>query len=146
MIALSVIIILIMFFGSPKSPSTDSWKWIISLGFLLVAINFKFGIYVYIQEGYIYRVQEFFVRRKLKVQEIQGIFYKPTFIVGKINRSIYIVADPNDSSKIIEMSNTGFDRKTLIRVVTDLKTMNPSIKLDEYTKSLLAEGTINHGT
>jgi hypothetical protein len=118
---------------------TDLWvPWAFVLLLLGIAIDMKFGIYACIEGHHFHSVSHFLVNRRTAIADIERILYQPTWIIGKKQRSIYLI---ERSGKVwAKMANTAYSKSTLVEVVNDLKRINPSISLDRETEELVADG------
>lgn len=126
--------------GSPL-PYSQLWDFII-ISFLIfwyLILDCTIGTYGLLdkEKKVLSRTDYFFYTKKLNVKDIHTIYYRPTWIIGGIARSLYIIGNVDGKEKVIEFPNVGWYEKVLVQIVTDLKQMNPSIQLDEPTEALL---------
>jgi hypothetical protein len=122
--------------SNPTHP--ELWKFLIIFAVFLifVATNYTIGTYGFLdkESGMLSRTDYLFYTKRLSVKEIKTIYYRPTWIIGGLTRSLYIL-DVNE--KTIEFPNVGWHESVLAKIAGDLRTINPSIKLDKYTEELL---------
>ena len=78
----------------------------------------------------------FFIKQCLKVDEITFIGYLPTWKIGQTSRSVYVVKEESDKKISLQMTNVGYQERTLAQVITDLKSANSKIILDEHAITL----------
>jgi glucan phosphoethanolaminetransferase (alkaline phosphatase superfamily) len=135
--------LLVLIYSIFKYPSMNSSLWNISIDiFLAVTFLFYmlfpvFGMFVTLENKRLSRTDYFFLRKSLSVDGIKDIEYKPTFIAGKINRTLTITANHDNTSKQITMSYPTFTEDTLANIITDLKNINASIRISEEARALL---------
>lgn len=83
------------------------------------------------------RTNYFFFSKRLKLEDITTINYRPTWIMGGIASSVYIIGTLEGKEIVIEFPNVGWRENTLGKMVNDIRQLDPSIKLDESAEELL---------
>ena len=79
----------------------------------------------------------FLLKKRMSVDNIAEITYPPTFGVGNTHRTLTIIAEEESGPKEIMMSYPAFTKQTLSDVVTDLKIINPDIRISDDAQALL---------
>lgn len=103
---------------------------------VFVSLDVIFGIFVTVDESKICRTDYFFWKKCVSIENIETIIFPATFVVGSENRTLTIIANEVEGYKQITMSNPAFHKKTLVKIILDLKRHSPSIKLDEFAEAL----------
>jgi hypothetical protein len=136
-IILAIITVVILVVVISSTSKVDQWiPWFYLLLLLIATMDFKFGIYAGVQEDIFFEVKHFIYRKKIGIQDISTIMYKPTWIFGKNMKSIYIV-DKKDGNVKIKMTNGAYTLVTLAKIVSDLKKRNLTIRLDDSAQELV---------
>jgi len=121
-------------------PRSEYWLEAILLfdgWIILVVIAITIGSYVTIAESQLKSVFFFVYRPYTKVEDIQQIFYLPTWKFQELARSLYVTSYSRGQRKTIELKNSMFTELTLGKIAYDLKKINPRIELDVYTEKLM---------
>lgn len=133
-IIFSFVMVFIILFNAQKLNNWPSWAFVLFL--LAAAIDTKFGIYVYVMDNEFYSVSHFFLKSHTSISNIGRIIYQPTWIIGGRQRSIYLI-EANTNHIKAKMANAAYAPATLIRLVNDLRRINPQIELDKEAQELL---------
>lgn len=122
--------------STPNYPQALEFNMVFGSAFLFTVLNYSIGTYGFLDKksGTLSRTDYLFYTKRLNVRDIKTIYYRPTWIIGGLARSLYIV---DDKEKVIEFPNVGWYEPVLARMVRDLQQINPSIQLDEHTEVLL---------
>ena len=141
-IILTVLNALILYFN--RNPAMSLSKiivglasWIAFMGFgILLMTMFS---YVSISDTKLKFIWLLFSRRTIDIDSITDINDQSTFKVAKSQfRSLYIFyKNKSNDTKWIEFRITIFPEKTLGRLIKDLKSINPDIKLNNYAEKLM---------
>lgn len=125
--------------NNPSHPQAGEVILIFAVTFLFLTLNFTIGTYGLLdkKEGILSRTDYFFYTKRLKVNDIAFINYRPTWVVGGLTRSLYIIGIWNGKEKVIEFPNVGWYEPVLAKIVSDLKKIKPSIQLDEHAEALI---------
>lgn len=128
----------IAIFSNPTHP--DLWQFLIIFGAILlfILINFTIGTYGLLDKeaGTLSRTDYLFYTKRINVRDIKIIYYRPTWLIGGLTRSLYIV---DNMEKVIEFQNVGWYERALARMVNDLRQLNPSIQVDEHVDALITK-------
>ena len=121
--------------STPDYPQALEFNIIFGGVFLFTVLNYAIGTYGLLNRktGVLSRTDYLFYTKRLNVKDIKTIYYRPTWIVGGLTRSLYIV---DDKEKTVEFPNVGWYEPVLAKIVRDLQSLNPSIRLDEHAEAL----------
>lgn len=122
--------------SNPTHPEMWKFLFIFAALLLFVAINYTIGTYGLLdkENGVLSRTDYLFYRKRLNVPDIVFIYYRPTWIIGGLTRSLYII-DKNE--KYLEFPNVGWYEPVLAKIVHDLLQINSAIQLDEHVEALV---------
>jgi hypothetical protein len=99
-------------------------------------VDLMYGTYLSLENNTFSRTDYFLIKKKLKLNEIEIIRYQPTYGSGREFSSLYIFEKSRSKAAFI-MTNIWFKEEILSGLVKDLKQINPNIRLDDETKSLI---------
>jgi hypothetical protein len=85
------------------------------------------------------RTNAFVWKKSLRLDEIKELKYEPTWKIGTVNRSLYVIGVHGSSQSIIEFPNLGFSEKTIAKVARDLKSSISNLRVDSFTDALIAK-------
>jgi len=131
-----VIAFTIAIISNPSHPQIREFITIFAIFLLFVITNFTFGTYGLLDKKAktITRTDYLFYTKRIKIADIKFINYRPTWIMGGLARSLYII---DDKENVIEFPNVGWYEPILANIVNDLKKLNPRIELDESAEELV---------
>jgi hypothetical protein len=75
----------------------------------------------------------------LRLDDIKELKYEPTWKIGTVNRSLYVIGVHNGSQSIIEFPNLGFSETTIAKVARDLRNNISDLRVDSFTEALIAK-------
>lgn len=126
----------IAIFSNPTHP--DLWQFLIIFAAILlfILVNFTVGTYGLLDKknGILSRTDYLFYTKRINIRDIKIIYYRPTWLIGGLTRSLYIV---DEKENTIEFQNVGWYEPVLARMVNDLRQINASIQLDEHVDALI---------
>ena len=93
-------------------------------------------IYIYLENGIVCRTDNFFIKKRISVADIDIFRYQPTYGIGKEASSLYIFSKGQETATLT-MTKIWFGEKKLSQFVKDLKKTNPQIKFDDEALSLI---------
>src|SRR3989339_1590050 len=110
--------------STPDYPQALEFNIIFGGVFLFTVLNYAIGTYGLLNRktGVLSRTDYLFYTKRLNVKDIKTIYYRPTWIVGGLTRSLYIV---DDKEKTVEFPNVGWYEPVLAKIVRDLQSLNP---------------------
>jgi hypothetical protein len=140
-IALSIVLIgavgwTIAIYSSPSGFQIDSTVIILAVILLYMVFDLMWGTYVSINDNIVIRTDNFFMKNKVLIQDIDIVRYQPTYGVGKEASSLYIFKK-NQSTAVFTMTNLWFGEKRLSQFAKDLRRTNSGIKFDDETQALM---------
>ena len=97
--------------------------------FAVVFISFLVrGIYIVVENNNVKYVHMFFLRREVEIAKINKI--KKSIMSGMYS-SLSLLYQDNGKAKDIKISTFSFKNDTLKQFLSDLKTQNPKIEIDQ---------------
>lgn len=114
-------------------------------------VGFLFFMFVALASGFLWgtyaendsikriftRVDYFFFKKQLHFDEIEKIQYQPTWKMGSVNRSLYIIGNNTGQRRVINFPNLGFSPRTIATIAEDLKAAIPNLKMDDFAEALI---------
>lgn len=109
------------------------------LMFVALAGGFLWGTYAKLDSAKrtFTRIDYFFFKKQLHLDEIEEIKYQPTWKMGSANRSLYIIGNRHGQWRIINFPNLGFSPGTIATIAQDLKAAIPDLKVDDFAEALI---------
>ena len=131
------LILLTILWTSPMTYNYLIVAFVITVFFLIVIIWSFWGVYLFVAREQICHTNYFFLKKCFRIQNIDSIYYQPSWIVGEGARSLNIIDMSTGEQRHIGLPNLGFSEKTLADIARHLKRLNPSIELDKYAEALV---------
>jgi hypothetical protein len=135
-ITVLTIIGLLFFFSSPNVHFNDPWVIGLCVLYFLIVIDLYWGTYIIINDSGLYAVDFFFYRNGLKFDQIQGIYYHPTWIMGSKARTLSITGSTRRRSVRLG-TNHFYSLRTIAAIISEIKKRNPRVELDESAQGLI---------
>jgi hypothetical protein len=126
----------IAIFSSPQGFQIDTVVIIITAILAYGFFDLIWGTFVSIENNYVVRTDNFFMKKKIAISEIDTVRYQPTYGVGKEASSLYVFRKNKDSA-VFTMTNLWFGEKKLSHFVKELRKLNPSIRFDDEALALM---------
>jgi|SRR5581483_2038217 len=102
---------------------------LLMIAFAIVFISFLVkGIYVVVENNKVRYVHMFFLKKEIEIIKINSI--KKSLVSGIYN-SLSLVYEDGGEAKDIKISTFSFKNDTLKQLISDLKTRNPKIEVDQ---------------
>jgi hypothetical protein len=120
-----------------NSPGAILLDLCLALGLLFYILFPAFGMFVSIDDRTLVRTDYFILKKQISINDISDIDYVPTFVAGKTNRTLTIIARENETVKKITMSCPAFTERTLVEVINALKKSKPNIHVSTDAEVLL---------
>ena len=127
----------IAIFGNPHGFQINFVTLLLIAIIVYLLFDSLYGTYVTTADQTLTRVDNFFMKKKIRFGDIESINYQPTYGVGKEASTLLIF--PKGAEKAsITMTSIWFTEPVLKQILKDLKVANPAIRLDEEAQHLLS--------
>jgi len=123
-------------YSSPVGFKTDTVVLILAAILIYIFFDLMWGTHVDIQNNVVTRTDNFIMKKRIAISNIDFIRYQPTYGVGKEARSLYLFSR-NQESAVFTMTSLWFGEKNLGRFVNELVKINPQISFDSEAQALI---------
>jgi hypothetical protein len=137
-VALLSLVGIVSAFSSPNVHIANPVIQIVCIVVLFLVVNTYWGTYILIDDDDIYAVDYFFYKSGLKLDQLSGIYYHPTWIVGSSARTLSIVGFPNGRRKAVRLgTNHFYSFQSLAAIIAEVKKRNPKVDMDRPAAELM---------
>jgi hypothetical protein len=126
----------ISLYSSPSCFQIDTVVLIIAAVLSYMFFDVMWGTCVSIEDKFVIRTDNFFMKKRIAISDIDTVRYQPTYGVGKEASSVYIFRKDEDTA-VFTMTNLWFGEKKLSQFARELRKMNPSITFDDEAQALV---------
>src|ERR1700730_868599 len=123
-------------FSSPSGLQIDSVVIILGVALLYIFLELMWGTHVSVDDHFVVRTDNFFIKNKIAISDIDSVRYQASYGVGKEASSLYIFKK-NQNSAVFTMTNLWFSETTLALFANHPRKKNPGINFDEEAKNLM---------
>jgi|SRR6516225_3051123 hypothetical protein len=123
-------------YSSPAGFQMDTVVVILAAILVYGFVDVMWGTYVSIEETYVIRTDNFFMKKRVAIADIDTVRYQPTYGAGKEASSLYVFKK-NQESAVFTMTNMWFGEKKLIGFLKELRRINPRIRFDDEAQVLI---------
>jgi hypothetical protein len=128
----------IAIYSSPTGFQIDTVVIILTAILVYMFFDIMFGTYVSIEDNEVIRTDNFIMKKKISILDIDTVRYQPTYGVGKEASSLYVFRKNQDTA-VFTMTNLWFGEKKLGQFAKNLKKVNPGIKFDNEAEVLIGK-------
>lgn len=126
----------ISIFASPQGFQIDKVVIILMAILAYGFFDVLWGTYVSIENDYAVCTDNFLMKKKIAILDIDIIRYQPTYGTGKEASSLYVFKKNNDRA-VFTMTNLWFGEKKLSQFAKDLRRVNGVIRFDDEAEVLM---------
>src|SRR3989344_870685 len=135
--ALLLALLLVVLWTSPSVWDNLIFALGATLFFVFVMLWSFWGVYLTIGDRKVCHINYFFLKKCFEIENINAIYYQPSWSVGEAARSQSIIDLSTGKQQHISLPNLGFSERTLAQIAQHLKKLNPSIRLDEHAVAVI---------
>jgi hypothetical protein len=137
-VALGVALMVLFSMMSPNIHLNDPVVLGLYFVLLFIAIDLYWGTYIVVNESGVYAVDYFFHKTGLKFEQIESIYYHPTWIIGSRARTLSIIGILGGKRKTVKLgTNHFYSLKSLAAIIAEVRKNNPTVKMDGPTQELM---------
>jgi hypothetical protein len=112
------------------------------LFFALIIVDLYWGTYILVDDEGVYAVDFFLYKNGIKFDELSGIYYHPTWIIGSSARTLSIVGFPRGKRKAVRLgTNHFYSQQALARIIFEVKSRCPRVEMDRPAELLMERYT-----
>ncbi len=143
-LGLSVLLLflIVLAYTGPSSSLANRDFQLLILFCCFLSLDFFFGMFILASDTGIYSNKFFLFRRGLAYDEIQEVWYYPTYVTGGRNRTLAIKGREFGADKIVKLGgNKFFSEETLADIVFLISKHAPNAQLDGASEELMRSGS-----
>lgn len=126
----------IAIYSSSSGFQIDTVVVILAAILIYIFVDLMWGTYMTIEDNIVIRTDNFVLKKKVPISDIDSVKYQPTYGVGKEASSLYIFK-ANESAATFTMTNLWYGEEKVGHFAKELQKINSAIKFDDETQALI---------
>lgn len=132
-------------YSSPAGFQIDAVVLTLAAILIYIFLDVMWGTSVSVEDTFVIRTDNFFMKKRLAITDIDQVRYQPTYGVGQEASSLYIFKKGHGGA-VFTMTNLWFGEKQLGQFARDLRASNPQIQFDDEARALMLREEKASGT